>query len=111
MILYFLFNKFDKKYIERTIEWIESEKEYMASELKTIDFIDFVYPSECNFVLCRLKNIHCNKLYDMCLKRDVLIRRADNFKGLDSSFARFAIKDRESNEKFLKILRESGDGL
>ncbi|KYH35519.1 threonine-phosphate decarboxylase [Clostridium tepidiprofundi DSM 19306] len=94
----------DKEYIHNTLEWIREEKEFMIDKLKRIYFINKVYRTNVNYVLCETKNIDCYKLYEECLKRNILIRMADNYRGLDKYYVRFAIKDRESNVRFLNVL-------
>ncbi|WP_406543149.1 hypothetical protein [Clostridium ljungdahlii] len=39
-------------------------------------------------------------------KEDVLIRRCNNFKELDSKFIRLAVKDRWRNERILQVLKK-----
>ncbi|MDP4144833.1 MAG: histidinol-phosphate transaminase [Bacillota bacterium] len=96
----------DKNYMDKSREWIENERNYMNAGLKEISFIEKVYKSYSNFLLCKLEGIDCHKLYDLCFQEGVLIRKAYNFQGLDEDYVRFAIKDREKNEKFMNILRE-----
>ncbi|OAA94745.1 pyridoxal phosphate-dependent aminotransferase [Clostridium coskatii] len=96
----------DKKYIEDSISWIEKERKFMLDELKEIPLFEKVYDSYSNFVLCKMKYEDCQKLYDRCLKEDVLIRRCNNFKKLDSKFIRLAVKDRWRNERILQVLKK-----
>ena len=94
----------DQEYIENSLRWIEEERSFMTSKLKKIDFIEKVYETYSNFVLCKLKNIDCHKLYDLCLEEGIVIRKCDNFKGLNEEYIRLAIKDRQNNEKIIEIL-------
>lgn len=94
----------DKEYIESSKRWIEEERAYFLEELRKIEFIDKVFETSSNFVLIRLKGIQGEELYRRCLDKGVAIRRAGNFKGLDESYVRLAIKDRSSNEAFIKLL-------
>lgn len=96
----------DKEYISSSLKWIKEEKEYINNELKNINFIDKVYDFYGNFVLCKLKGIDSDKLYDLCLKSGLLIRKAHNFRGLDKNYVRFAVKDRDRNKRFIEILRK-----
>lgn len=96
----------DSKYIEESLKWIKEEREYLPEKLKDISFIEKVYPTYSNYVLCKLKNINCNTLYEFCLKESIVIRKADNFKGLDKYYVRFAIKDRKLNDILLKVLKK-----
>lgn len=95
----------DEEYIENSLEWIETEREFMVSKLKQIDFIEKVYKTYGNFVLCKLNGIDCDNLYNLCFKQGIVIRKCDNFKGLDKSYVRFAIKDRKCNETFINTLK------
>lgn len=94
----------DQQYIENSLEWIEEERKFMISKLKKVDFIEKVYTTYSNFVLCKLKNMDCDKLYDLCLERGIAIRKCGNFKGLNEEYVRFAVKDRQNNEKFIETL-------
>ena len=96
----------DKEYINRSKEWIKEEIPYMLIKLKEIRIISRIIPTNCNFVLCELKDFDENKLYEIMLERGALIRKCSNFKGLNNSFVRFAIKSRELNDILLDLLRE-----
>lgn len=96
----------DEDYIKTTIKWIEEEREYFKSKLKDISFIDKVYESKGNYLLCHLKELDCFKLYNLCMENDIVIRKADNYIGLDEGYVRVAIKDRGSNNRFIKILNK-----
>lgn len=94
----------DQQYIEESLKWIEEERNFITGKLKNVDFIEKVYLTYSNFVLCKLKNIDCHKLYDLCLEKGIVIRKCDNFKGLNEEYVRLAIKDRQSNEKIIEVL-------
>ena len=94
----------DKEYIKSSLKWIEEEKRFFPERLKDVSFIERVYNTNSNYVLCKLKGIMGEELYKLCMEQGILIRRARNFKGLDDTFVRFAIKDRELNTKFLEVL-------
>lgn len=96
----------DEEYIEKSLQWIEGERNYFTSRLKKIEFVEEVYKTFSNYVLCRLKGISDEELYKHCMENGISIRKAGSFKGLDDSYVRFAIKDRSSNETLLNILSE-----
>lgn len=100
----------DKEYIKKSLQWITEERETLLEEIRKLGFIEKAYNSNGNFILCKLKNIDCEELYDLCLKEDIVIRKCDNYKGLDKSFVRVAIKDRQTNkiliDKLNKIWRD-----
>ena len=95
----------DEEYIKNSKSWIYEEKKFLPNELKKISFIERVYPTECNYTLCKLKHINGEWLYLKCMEQGILIRRASNFKGLDNSYIRFAIKNRELNVKLIEALK------
>lgn len=94
----------DVDYIEKSREWIETEKAFFINRLQEIPCIDKFFTTASNFVLCKLKGIDSETLYNYCLTKEILIRKADNFRVLDNTYVRFAIKDRISNNRLLEIL-------
>jgi threonine-phosphate decarboxylase len=94
----------DELYINKSLEWISSELPFLTERLSGIELIEKVYESSSNFILCKLKEITAQGLYEYCISKGVVIRRASNFKGLDGSFVRFAVKDRESNQRLIQVL-------
>lgn len=95
----------DKEYIKKSLQWIEEEREFFVSRLSEIPCIEETYKSFSNFVLCKLRDIDEEKLYKYCFGNGIIIRKASNFRGLDSSYVRFAIKDRTANERLIKVLK------
>ncbi|MFT8314594.1 MAG: histidinol-phosphate transaminase [Clostridium sp.] len=95
----------DKEYIKKSLQWIEEEKEVFVNQLKEIPCIEQTFKSFSNFVLCKLRNVDEEKLYKYCLENGIIIRKASNFRGLDKSYVRFAIKDRIANESLIKVLK------
>lgn len=95
----------DEEYIKSSLDWIEEERRFLVDELNKINFIDKTYETYSNFVLCRLKGISCEELYSKCLIKGILIRKANNFKGLDEKYIRLAIKDRKKNLELIKVLK------
>ena len=95
----------DKKYIEKTYSWLKAEKNYMYKSLKKIDKIK-VYRSSANFFIIKLRSARGNFLYEKLLNQGFMIRRCENFRFLDDSYIRLAIKDRENNKKLIKALKK-----
>lgn len=94
----------DKEYIKESKTSCNNEKEFMLSNLRKIDGIK-VFDTDTNFILIKLL---FNKSHE--IKRrifedfGILIRDASNFRGLDDSYIRLAIKSREDNLKMIKSL-------
>ena len=101
----------DAEYIEKTLKWITEEKKYMYEQLNKISGIK-PYKTEVNFITVKIneelfsKGMNVKKLREKMLEQGILIRDASNFKFLDERFFRLAIKDRESNDKVIRVLKE-----
>ena len=101
----------DVEYIEKTLKWITKEKKYMYEKLNEILGIK-AYKTEVNFICVKIKDEQASKgmtvkkLRGKMLERGILIRDASNFKFLDERFFRLAIKDRRSNDRIIRVLKE-----
>ena len=101
----------DTEYIEKTLKWITKEKIYMHEKLNEISGIK-VYETEVNFITGKIdeklfsEGLNVKILREKMLEQGILIRDASNFKFLDERFFRLAIKDRESNDRVIEVLRE-----
>ena len=63
-----------------------------------------LYPSSANFIFLKILNFpDGGKLADFCLARGVMIRRCDNYVGLDDSFIRIAVRTEGENERLLSV--------
>jgi len=91
----------DDGYIQKSKEWIREERQNFLKSLNNICFIDKVFLTYGNFVLCKLDGITSEKFYKLCLDQGFVIRKADNFRGLDKQYIRLAIKDKDRNEKLM----------
>ena len=100
----------DTEYIEKTLKWITKEKIYMYEKLNEISGIK-VYETEVNFITGKIdeklfsEGLNVKVLREKMLEQGILIRDASNFKFLDERFFRLAIKDRESNDRVIKVLK------
>lgn len=90
----------DNDYLEKGKKIIKEEREFLSNELKKLGFK--VFNSDVNFILFKGNRGLESKL----LKKEILIRNCGNFKGLDESFYRMAVKTHSENEEFI---RELGD--
>ena len=90
-------------FMEETRRVITLEREFLLRELSNIKWI-YPYPGKANFVLARL-SIDPEELENFLLQRGILIRNCRNFKGLDKSYIRIAVKDHSSNVKLVEALK------
>jgi len=101
----------DGEYINNSKVMLEIEKKYFYDKLQKFGFIDKVYESHANFLLLKLRNVSDEDVFNYCILKGVLIRRCRNFRGLDDSFIRLAIKSREDNNRLLEIFIDYKKGL
>lgn len=95
----------EEEYIRKSKEYFSKERVCMINEINKIDGIK-VFNSDANFILVRFENRNVLDVKENLLKRaGLLIRDASNFIGLDSSFARVAIKNHEQNIVLVDALR------
>ena len=102
---------FDEEFINKSKGWLICERDFMRSQLNTIDFIEKVYESNGNYFLCKIKGITSSELLKELMKKKILIRNCNNYIGLDDSFVRIAIKTRDMNETIISALVEINDSL
>ena len=89
----------DTDYLSRSVDMIRSERSYLTGELRNLGIK--VYPSDVNYMLLRSDAELCDRL----LERGVLVRKCANFRGLDSSYIRIAVRNHDENAELVSILR------
>lgn len=90
----------DRGYRDRTFRVIDNEKQFLENSFKKIR-IEFFH-SGANFYLLKI-----NKAKKICRQlrgKGILIRDCSNFKGLDSTYIRVAVRTRRENTILLKEL-------
>ncbi|MDP4183130.1 MAG: pyridoxal phosphate-dependent class II aminotransferase [Bacillota bacterium] len=94
-------------YLNKTANWLSEEMCNFYNELALIDEFK-VFKPNTNFVLLKILNevINSKELRESMAFKGALIRDASNFRYLDDRFVRVAIKDRENNDRFLRVLHE-----
>lgn len=96
----------EEEYIKESKEYFIRERKFILSELEDIKSIK-VYDSNTNFILIKLNNKKANELKrELFLKGNILIRDASNFRNLDESYIRVAIKAHNENLELLKQIKE-----
>jgi len=89
-------------YIENTIKYINTQRKYLTKELKKLGLK--VYPSKGNYILFKLEKKF--NLKDSLEKDRILIRSCYNYKGLDNSYYRIAVKKDAENKFLVSKLKE-----
>lgn len=94
----------EKIYIEKTLELIKNERDFLTEKLRNFGFK--VYPSEANFILFYTKL----PLDEMLLKEKILIRNCTNFDGLTDGFFRIAVRSHEENSALVSAIERCLNG-
>lgn len=96
----------NNQYIKDTYKWMREEPREFIAELKGIKKLR-VFNPQANFVLIKLleEDLNTGILRNRLLDYRILIRECYNFKGLNNKFFRIAIKDKPTNQYFLKALK------
>ena len=94
-----------KSYITDTLKLVEEEREFLTRRFRNDGHFE-VFDGSANYLL--LKGIdsgfHVADFQEGLAHKGVLVRRADNFKGLNQCFMRIAVKQRPDN---LRLLQET----
>lgn len=98
---------------------LAKEREFLIRELSHLGFM--VYPSKTNFILFYIPShkeayskkesntLHNNdSLYFYLLKKNILIRSCEDYRGLDTHYYRIAVKKHRENKKLLEAIKEYG---
>lgn len=90
----------DKKYKLETRELIAKEKEHLENTFQERGVIFF--PSSVNFYLLKINR--AGDLVSRLRGKGILVRNCSNFRGLDESYVRIAVRTRSQNELLIKEL-------
>jgi histidinol-phosphate aminotransferase len=85
------------------VEIIKSERELLSKEFESIAWIEHVYPSESNFLLCKVDD--ANLRYQQLLEQKIVVRNRTN-QHLCENCLRFTIGTPEQNQSLLKVLNQ-----
>jgi len=80
--------------------YVKTEREWLSNNLSALGYK--VYASDVNYIL--FQGTDYNDLYEQLLKQKILIRHCNNFRGLNKSFYRIAVRTRNENEKLIKCI-------
>jgi threonine-phosphate decarboxylase len=90
----------DAVYAGKTFDIVKEEKGYLEKKFKRMG-IEY-YPSRVNFYLLKLNN--ALKVVSGMKTKGILVRDCSNFRGLDSSYIRIAVRSRSENRRLLREL-------
>lgn len=93
----------DKVYRRETFSLIEKEKGFLEKSFKKTG-IEF-FPSQTNFYLLSIDG--SKEIYNRLKKKGILVRECSNFRGLDDTYIRIAVKSHRENKILIKEMAET----
>lgn len=93
----------DKAKVDRMIQDILAEREFLKGELEKLPFVQRIHPSHANFLLVQIPN--ANQVYDDLIEEKVIVRNRAKVL-LCADCLRITVGTREENEALLKALRK-----
>jgi cobyric acid synthase CobQ/L-threonine-O-3-phosphate decarboxylase len=96
----------DKSFMESARQGVLELRESLASELATVPGLK-IFPSSANFILCRVSRVgmSAKPVAEKLLSEGVAIRLCDNFRGLDDTWFRVAVRSARDNERLVRSLK------
>ena len=107
----------DNKYIFNTLKWLADEKAYVNEKLSLLPthpahsalkvLRNFFFGPTVNFVLIKFSNEQIAiDVINNLREQKILVRSCANFRGLDGSYIRMAIRRREDNERVINLIEK-----
>ncbi|MEM2924313.1 MAG: histidinol-phosphate transaminase [Methanocellales archaeon] len=91
----------DEDHLKRSIELVKKGREYLY---ENIPFK--VYPSQANFVLIDVKPYTSKEVCEYLLKKGIIVRDCQSFRGASKSLVRITIGTEEQNKRLVEALKE-----
>ncbi|MEL0456366.1 histidinol-phosphate transaminase [Flavobacteriaceae bacterium SZ-1-7] len=88
--------------IDEEVRNILKERTILISELKSVNFVSKIYPSDANFILTKVDD--ATGRYNQLLEKGIVIRNRTTQPGCENCL-RFTIGTPEENEKLIKTLK------
>ncbi len=101
--------KYDKDYEKGLVKLRKSREKFMA-ELSKINYLT-VYPSEANYVCCKLEGITASALCEKLLAQNILIKDLTSKINDGNEYIRIAVRDDKDNAYLTDALKEVGASL
>jgi histidinol-phosphate aminotransferase len=89
--------------VEKEVAGIIKERTLLIDKLKEIEFINTIYPTDCNFVLVKVDD--ATKRYNQLIEKGIVIRNRTT-QPLCENCLRFTVGTLTENERLLKALKE-----
>ena len=91
-------------YLNKTRKVIKKESKYLRNKISNIHGFE-CHDTTVNFILIKTK-LKSKILQKKLLKKNILIRDASTFRGLNNNYIRIAVKTRKENQKLVKALEK-----
>lgn len=99
----FVYNELDKT--TEMLEWVDilnSERAILVKELKALPFVEFVYPSDANFILIKVND--ANKIYNFLVNKGIIVRNRTSVT-LCEGCLRITVGTKEENKIVMEALK------
>ena len=96
----------DTGYISRTLKLIRSEKAYLEAEFRRLSIRH--YPSDANYYLLELDD--AGRVATELASRGIIVRDCSDFRGLDHTHIRVAVRARAENALMIAALGDATGG-
>jgi threonine-phosphate decarboxylase len=94
----------DNSHLSKTLNLIRKESKFLINSISKIKSFT-CYNSDTNFILIKSK-IKSNQIKNRLLKKNILIRDCNTFRGLDNHFIRIAVRTHNENLKLIEALSD-----
>lgn len=91
----------ERDYKQKSVGLVQKERSFLKKELELLGMK--VWDGQADYLFFQAPGIH--DLYERLLPFGILIRRCGNYRGLDDTFYRTAVKDHEANRRLTEALR------
>lgn len=91
----------DAKYLSRTVRYVAEERAFLTDSLRKCGI--HVYRSDANFLMLRTNS----QFAESMLKAGIIIRQCANFRNLDESYFRIAVRTNEENCQLIRAVKEA----
>ena len=95
----------DVDYLMASVQKLIDERKRLLTRLQKIDWLT-VYPSQSNFILCRMRGIDAKELHKKLQEKGILVRYFDQPRIKDC--IRFSVGKPEHTDALIKTLRKIG---
>ncbi len=100
----------DREYISNAKNYMSAERDRVCRKLDDLKDlgISYIYP-RANFVLVHLpgRGPSAAELFDMALRKRMMIRNCGDYRGLEMDYIRFCFMKKEDDDRLLSLIEEA----